>query len=155
MIRFFDKNKIILCYQNDDKDNTAYDVISKYAELTNKKILYNKEKNSLTNNNIIISKNFDVDEYKKYDVKIFIIADLNQYMIYLKNKNIDIDLIFFPHRINFGFMKIIYDDYLLNNQMNTSFINFLNDCCHNIKNEYILIHTKYKSYFRYGFYDGV
>lgn len=155
MFSFFSqKNKIILFCHYDDN---AYDIISLYAMHAKKKVYFADGKygdDNLRNQNIIISTDFNVKKFKSFDVKIFIVATLNDYNQYAKNKEINkeinIDLIFIPHRLNYDFMKVIYDDYLQNNRRSFSFVNFINDCSHCESNEYILIHTEPKSYFHYA-----
>jgi hypothetical protein len=150
MFRFFSqKSKIVMFCNCDDK---SYDVISQYATHTKKRVYFadsNYDDKNLCDQNIIISNDFNVGKFKSFDVKIFIVTSLDDYIEYAKNKEINIDLIFIPHRINYGFMKVVYDDFLNNNGGKYSFVEFLNDCSHCEKNEYILIHTEPKSYFHY------
>lgn len=151
MFKIFDSNKIIMCCMHGNDENPIYDIISKYVEHKKKKLIFDKEEDNLKDKNIVISKFSDVKTYAKYDVKIFIIANYDEYMNYSKQKNFEIDIILMPHRINFGFMMTIYNDYLFSNSRNNSFTSFMNDCCHNEKNEHIVIYTKHNAYFRYNF----
>jgi hypothetical protein len=152
MFRFLSENKIIFFCKSKTNNDTINAVIAEYTEYREKNVLYRN------NQKIIITDNFEIENHLKTEkdteknVKIFIIATLDIYIEFSKSnkkENIIIDVIFFPYGINFGFIKIIYEDYLLNNINHSNFNEFLNDCAHCKKNECILIHAKYKSYFRY------
>jgi len=143
------ESKVILfCYS--EIDNNIKFIIEKYAEIYNRKILFgnNFDEKELVDKNIIITKSFDFKKLEKYNVKIFILLSFEE-LENSKKKIFEskINHIFLDHKIKYGLIKNIHDNYIRNS---CNFIDFLNDCAHVKENDYIIVHTKYQSYFPYS-----